>query len=467
METDEWPLLDFSKFPNEIISGLSLQEINEIMNSDDPFIQQDDMQLLTEEQEEELRRIEKEAVPKGTFRQTENHVKKFKSFLSSKGLNENFETLSSSTLNDYLRLFYANLKMKNGLFYCPSSLVCFRASIQRHLSSPDINRKINIIHGDEFQRANGVLRAMVGKYLNSSQEKKNTYEAISKNDMNKIRHYFDRSSLQKLQDEVLFNVIFYFGLRGRENLRSLTTDCIKINEDDSGVKYCFVNTTMLSKNVKASLNSKENADLKQARMYETQEKDTCPVESFKKYKEYFTSESTYPSLFPKILQNGRLSTAAALGKTSLDNLMKRLSNTLELSKKYTNHCIRVSVVTVMREQGASTNDIMLVTGHKNAASVHRYERKRRDEDLRVISKKLTLATTSSPNEDYENMKVSTTNSKPQSINYFNLKISTNRVSENGQEQTKLSMAQENEETSGVKIKKAKLSTSWGVLEIDL
>ena len=176
----EWPEIDFSKFPNGMISGLSLEEINDIMNSEDPFIQEEDMPQLTEEQDEELRKIEKEAVPKGTFRQTENHVNIFKSFLSSKGLNQNFEALPSSTLNDYLRLFYANLKTKSGLFYCPSSLVCFRASIQRHLCSPDINRKINIIHGDEFQRANGVLRAMVGKYLQSNQEKKNTYDAISK-----------------------------------------------------------------------------------------------------------------------------------------------------------------------------------------------------------------------------------------------------------------------------------------------
>ena len=140
--------------------------------------------------------------------------------------------------------YFANLKTNNGLFYSPSSLVCFRASFQRHLNSPDINRSINIIHGDDFQRANGVLRAIVGKYLNSNQEKKNVYDAISKNDMDKIRHYFDRSSLQRLQDEVLFNEIYYFGLRGRENLRCLTTESIKINEDDSGVKYCVLNTAI-------------------------------------------------------------------------------------------------------------------------------------------------------------------------------------------------------------------------------
>ena len=90
---------------------------------------------------------------------------------------------------------------------------------------------------------------------------------------------------------------------------------------------------MLSKNVKASLNARENADLKLARIYETQEKDTCPVEAFKKYKEHFLSKSTYPSLFPEILKNDQLSTAAVLGKNSLDDV-KRLSNTLKLSKTY-------------------------------------------------------------------------------------------------------------------------------------
>ena len=81
----------------------------------------------------------------------------------------------------------------------------------------------------------------------------------------------------------------------------------------------------------------------------------------------------------------------------------------------------------MKEQGASTTDVMLVTGHKNPNSVHRYERKRRDEDLRVISKKLTMATTSQT-DDSENKETSITNitqqcSTSQCVDHFNLKIS--------------------------------------------
>ena len=90
------------------------------------------------------------------------------------------------------------------------------------MTSPEINRKINILQGDDFKRANGVLRSMVAKYLQSNQTKKKEYQAITESDMSKISQYFQRENLKMLQEEVIFNLIYFFGLRGRENLRSLT-----------------------------------------------------------------------------------------------------------------------------------------------------------------------------------------------------------------------------------------------------
>ena len=495
-DDDSWPILDFSKFPNEMISGLSLTQINDVMQTssrlNDPLnLTEDQMNELaqlhdesmencfTEEQEEELRQIEREAMPEGTQIQTKHHIEKFRSFLVSKGFSERFENVPNERLNDFLRLYYANLKTKDDQYYSPSSLICFRASIQRYLSSPDVNRNVNIINGNDFQRANGVLRAMVGKYLKSKQPKHKGYGAITENDMSKICQYFDRSTLQRLQDEVLFNVIYFFGLRGREHLRHLTTDSIKIHEDDSGAKYCELDILLMSKNVKASLNSRENSDHKQARMYETACKDTCPVEAYRKYMEYFSNDSKYPSLFPKILKNDSLSTQVVLGKTSLDNLMKRLSNTLKLSKVYTNHCIRVSVVTIMREQGASTSEIMLVTGHKSASSVNRYERKRRDRDMRSISEKLTNAAYSSneKTEIQQQLSGGGESSRNTIIGNLNLRISEayctskNTYTEQQTEvrkKAKLTVHQEQvENVQNESKKKAKLFTSWGLLEIDL
>ena len=101
-------------------------------------------------------------------------------------------------------------------------------------------------------------------------------------------------------------------------------------------------------------------------MYETPEnKASCPVEALKMYKSYFV-------IVTDIV-------------TTLGEFMKALSKKLELSKIYTNHCIRQTVVTVLRENSVSTSDIMLITGHKNPQSVERYDRKRRDKDFRNFS----------------------------------------------------------------------------------
>ena len=60
-----------------------------------------------------------------------------------------------------------------------------------------------------------------------------------------------------------------------------------------------------------------------------------------------------------------------IGKNTIDNLMPRLFAKLQLSKRYMNHCIRVTMVTVLKENGYSNNDIARVTGHKNPLSAER------------------------------------------------------------------------------------------------
>ena len=97
-------------------------------------------------------------------------VQKFKDFLISKKVSPNFENVPPKVLNDYLRLFCANLKTNDGTFYSPASLIRTRAAIHRHLKSPDINSSFNFLNDDQFIRANKVLKATVKCYLTSNQE---------------------------------------------------------------------------------------------------------------------------------------------------------------------------------------------------------------------------------------------------------------------------------------------------------
>ena len=194
--------------------------------------------------------------------------------------------MPAKILSDYLRLFYGNLKKLDGTFFAPSSLICIRASIHRHLTSVEINSDYDIVNGIQFRRANGVLKAMIGKYLASDTSKQKEYQEISPSDMQKLKEYFDRSDANRLQEEVIFHCLYCFALRGRETLRQMTKDTIGYSKDDKGREYLCIQRNMISKNVKASLSAKEFNDAKHARIYkplnanEVSSSPYCAIEQY-------------------------------------------------------------------------------------------------------------------------------------------------------------------------------------------
>ena len=55
---------------------------------------------------------------------------------------------------------------------------------------------------------------------------------------------------------------------------------------------------------------------------------------------------------------------APVGKTPLKSIMKKLSEDLELSQSYTNHCCRVSTLTCLDRMGFAARHMMAVSGNK-------------------------------------------------------------------------------------------------------
>lgn len=177
----------------------------------------------------------------------------------------------------------------------------------------------------------------------------------------------------------------YFSFR-----RQLTRSTFAFTVDANDQEYCFINTVLLHKNVKASLSAKEFSDLKQARMYENSGVERCPVKSLKFYLNHLPSQTKEDTLFPLVTKTGKISQSALIGKNTLGDLMKKLSNTLTLSKMYYNHCLRVTGINVMHESGMSHEAIATITGHKSTASVQRYIRTS-DNQLKTASRCLSDA----------------------------------------------------------------------------
>ena len=64
-----------------------------------------------------------------------------------------------------------------------------------------------------------------------------------------------------------------------------------------------------------------------------------------------------------------------IGRDPLNSAMKTLSEHAKLSKIYTNHCIRASVVTKLDEEGFEARHIMVVSSHKSENSIKSYSSK--------------------------------------------------------------------------------------------
>lgn len=78
---------------------------------------------------------------------------------------------------------------------------------------------------------------------------------------------------------------------------------------------------------------------------------------------------------------------------TLSSLMKSIADSAGLSKPYTAHCVRATVVTELHDAGFPLENIARVTGHKSSTSVEKYIRKgkRREAVIASMSHQLTAA----------------------------------------------------------------------------
>jgi len=74
-----------------------------------------------------------------------------------------------------------------------------------------------------------------------------------------------------------------------------------------------------------------------------------------------------------------------VGKNTLGNMMANISEKCGLSKRYTNHCIRSTCITVLHNNGIETRHIIGLSGHKSETSVKSYCKRLSDTKKREIS----------------------------------------------------------------------------------
>lgn len=379
--------IDFSMISTNMISGLEEKEIAEIcgvqaMLRNDPHLVLEDFNDIPAEIEESLDKLEMEAIPTSTANQEKKWLKEFVNFLQNKELSSSFDVMTKGELADRLRYFYAELKTKKGEYYSKSSLSCIRAGLYRYFKR---NFLFDIINDVTFIHANNVLKAMAKKWIENGGNVK-SFDAIEEEDMVRLRSYFKRDTPENLQEEFYFVLVYYLGLRGREWIRRLRKGDVKFLTDANGRDYVEVKgIDSIQKNQQPSLD-KSKISIKNPRIYKTNEenKDTCPYTAVQLFIEKLPTECEF--LFYK--KNNRWKPESTMswfnekqpmGVNSIGSLMKKISKDANLSKPYTGHCIRPTVVTNLFNEGVPMDEISCVTGHKNTKSVINYLRNVNDE----------------------------------------------------------------------------------------
>ena len=158
---------------------------------------------------------------KSTQRATVGAVRHFNDFIHSKNMSNMQEIKSRSELNDILMEFYPAIQpIKDDEDYCVQTLKCIRSGLNRHIRK---EFGWDICNDSDFVKSNEMFKAICVEAKKKGKGVRNSYQPISPVDLERIAEYFyhdhmNKPEPRKLQQQMIFYIIYYFCRCGRENL---------------------------------------------------------------------------------------------------------------------------------------------------------------------------------------------------------------------------------------------------------
>ena len=190
---------------------------------------------------------------------------------------------------------------------------------------------------------------------------------------------------RELLNKVQFDVRYYFCRRGSENIYTMTRETFKFGFDqETGINYILKAKDEATKNHQESNNPVLTGYMPDILRPDGIPHKMCPVRSFKIYLDMMNEMCPFFWQAPNIggfKKGGKWFKNSRIGEATLGSFMADLSKSAKLSKRYTNHCIRVTGATNLTRANFSSNQIMAVTGHKSVNSLAMYQRVQPNEKL--------------------------------------------------------------------------------------
>ena len=144
-----------------------------------------------------------------------------------------------------------------------------------------------------------------------------------------------------------------------------------------GRRYYEFRSPFLSKNHEGGLT--DNPDEFGGKMFEVPHSKRCPVKTLERFLKHLN-----PNLQALFQGPREVSTKfqpqkdevwysnSPVGKSTLENIMKKTSTSAGIAPQLTNHCVQATSVTVLSDHNIETRHIKTVTGQKSDNSIESY-----------------------------------------------------------------------------------------------
>ena len=332
---------------------------------------------------------------------------KFKLYLFSewaqhKNVEKPLHEQSEQELDNNLRAFYAEARNKEIKEYGKSTLLCLRSGIERHLNFPPYNRGLKFSQNPVFKNSNMMLNAKIKDLKQQGKQNVEHKPDISTQDLQKLKYHpvLSPTTPLGLLRNVWFHTTLYWCRRGREGQRNLTSSSFKFLKDENNRPYATMTHDESTKNHPGGVGDVESFE-KEGRLYQTTDDPTDGFNALQFYISKLNPECTAFFQYPKRKwspSNSIWYENRPLGIQKLGTMMKEMSEAAGLSKKYTNHSVRATAITLWSNAGLSNRHIMAISGHRNEQSLRSYNARPSSTQLQHSSDVLSnaLSVTSVP-----------------------------------------------------------------------
>ncbi|KAK3737421.1 hypothetical protein QZH41_005519 [Actinostola sp. cb2023] len=335
------------------------------------------------------------AQAKRTKYATKYSISVYHAWAAEKKLSKELHEMTIQELDETLQHFYAEVRNAKGEEYSKNTLLGFKNSVERYLNTPPHNKAIKITSNSAFARSNQMLDAKLKQLKQSGKENVKHKPAIEEQDLKKLKssEALNCSTPYSLLRNVWFHITIHWCRRGREGQRGLTKSSFEFLTDENNKPFAKMTHDEATKNHPGGAKDHQSFE-KEGRMYKTDDVNDG-YDALKLYLTKLNPKCSAFFQFPKrnwcgidepVWYENR-----CLGVNKLGDMMKEISTAAELSKIYTNHCVRATAITLWSNAGLANRHIMAISGHRNEASLQSYHARPSSDQLQQSSAVISRA----------------------------------------------------------------------------